>query len=124
MTTKISAITIGEYLDYITVLWFDRGRARPPENGIDYLPLVEIMRQHAVLNGELDYLKLAFEYLLNSPEIDCTQFDGSNYPFSNAEIRAMIALAYKTIWHTSALPPQRHDVEIIGEYVEEWRRSA
>lgn len=124
MNTKISAITIGEYLDYITVLWFERGRALPPANVIEYLPLIEIMRQHATLNGELAHLKLAFEHLLNSPEIDCTQFDGGNYPFSDAELRAIIALAYRTIWQTASPPPPRHDVEIIGEFLAEWRWSA
>lgn len=116
MSTKISAITIGEYIDCITVLWFADGRSLPPTNVADYLPFVQIMFQHAQLNGELDHLKLAFEHLLTSPEIDCEQFDGGNYPFDDQELRTMIAFAYSAIWNNMPLPPKRYDIEIVGEY--------
>ena len=77
-------------------------------------------KKNAANHKDLDALKLAFEYLLTTPDFNYEEFSGGRYPYDGEEIREIIEVAYQTIWSDSSLPVEAPDIEIIQMPLEEW----
>jgi len=118
---KISAAMVNHYLSDITVAWFNHHEL-PPDNLKDYLPLVHWMKQNASNHDDLQYLKLAFEYLVTHPDVNHEYFSGGRYPYDRDDIKEIIDFTYRTIWSDS--PPvsqiNSHDVQLVPISLEDW----
>jgi hypothetical protein len=116
---KISTAMVNHYLSDITVAWFNHHEL-PPDEMPEYLPLVQWMKQNASNHDDLEYLKLAFEYLLTHED-----FSGSRYPYDSDDIIEIIDFIYRTIW--SDLPPvslsNSDDVQLVSISLDDWWAS-
>ena len=112
---KISTAMVNHYLSDITVAWFNHHEL-PPDEMQEYLPLVQWMKQNASNHGDLEYLKLAFEYLLTHPDVNYEDFSGGRYPYDSDDIIEIIDFIYRTIW--SDLPAvslnNSDDVQLVS----------
>jgi len=80
------------------------------------------MRLLAEQFGDLEALKLAFEYLLSHPEIDASAFAGDRYPYDDDEVREIVRYARATIWPDAGPVPERGpDVRLVNLSLQEWR---
>ena len=118
---KISAAMVNHYLSDITVAWLNHHEL-PPDEMQDYLPLVQWMKQNASNHGDLEYLKLEFEYLLTHPDVNYEHFSGGRYPYDSDDIIEIIDFIYRTIW--SDLPPvslsNSDDVQLVSISLDDW----
>ncbi|PSB68581.1 hypothetical protein C7B61_00130 [filamentous cyanobacterium CCP1] len=110
---------VDHYLGDITVSWFNQ-HDMPPSHVKDYHSLVLWMRQNANNHGDLNYLKLAFEYMLIQTGINYEEFAGGRYPYDGEDIREIIEFSYKMLWPDSNLPEQLPDVRLVDISLEEW----
>ena len=94
---EIPTWTIRHYLDYVTAGWFDV-HDLPPDDINDYIPYIEDIRKAAVAHDDFNSLRLGFSFLLGNPEIDTAKLGRTRYPYSDAEIRAIIQLICNTLW--------------------------
>ena len=116
---------IDTYLEYITVGYFDP-EDLPPDDVSGYAHCVTNVKLHAQHFGDLEALKVAFDYLLAHPEIDSEQFAGGRYPYFDEEVREILRYAVATIWPGAAptAPEVLAEVRIVGELsLDEWRRQ-
>ena len=114
---------IDRYLQDITTISCEP-EYPPPEAVSGYHDRVVNMMLGAKQFGDLEALKLAFEYLLAHPEIDTTQFDYS--PYDDEEDREILRYAVATIWPGAAptAPEVLAEVRIVGDLsLDEWRRQ-
>lgn len=118
---KISKSMINYYLSSVTVGWFDDNDL-PPDEVQKYLPLVQDIKTWATHHGDLETLKLSFEYLLTHPEINYEEFAGGRYPYDSEEIREIIEFVYRTIWTDSQqISLERSpNVQLVQMPLEEW----
>jgi hypothetical protein len=124
----LSESMIRYYLDSITVSYFNHNEL-PPDDVKGYYDQVLALKRKAVSHGDLDSLKVAFEYLLSHRELDCGRLGDDRYPYSDEEIREIIRYAWHTIWpETSDAAPAVHpDVRLVQMPLEDWweaRRGA
>src|SRR6186713_2571085 len=88
---------LGHYLQNITVAYCDP-EDFPPDDVAGYAKCVNNVRLLAEQFGDLDALKIAFEYLLAHPEIDASQFAGDRYSYDDEEVSEIVRYARETIW--------------------------
>lgn len=119
MPIQISESMVKHYLDDVTFSWFN-DHDLPPDEVEEYHYLVNWMKQNATNHDDLNYLKLAFEYLLKNSEIDCEEFSGGSYPFDDEEIRDIIEFAYRTIWPDAILPVDVPNIQFVQMSLEDW----
>lgn len=94
---KLRKELIAKYLRLLT-----RGRAvnmpdpmSAPEN---FDADIRTMRRQAQLDGNLDWLRLALDSLINQPRGRIQQFAGLQYPFTDEELVRIFTRAYAMIW--------------------------
>ena len=116
---------IDTYVQDITVGYFDP-EDLPPNDLSGYARCLRNVRIGARDFGDLDALKVAFDYLLAHPEIDTEQFAGSRYPYDDEEVREILRYAVAAIWPGAAptAPEVLAEVRIVGDLsLDEWRRQ-
>lgn len=92
--------------DYIRVLTCGRAGATPdPPTAIDALDAdIRTLRRRAHRAGDLPWLRAAFFSLIADPDGRIDAFVGPQYPYSDAEMVALLRRAYATLWPAHALP--------------------
>jgi hypothetical protein len=83
---RISEYMINYYLDTVTVGYFNKNDL-PPEDVRGYESLVGSMKLKAIKHGDLEYLHIAFAWLLANKGVDLVMFNGGRYPFDADEMR-------------------------------------
>jgi hypothetical protein len=119
MSTLVNQTMVDHYLSDITVGWFAR-HDLPADEVDEYRPYVENIRQLALTQGDLDYLKVGLEYLLLHPEVDLEAYNGGRYPFDADEMREIIEFVYRTLWPEESLPEQPPEVKLIQMPLSHW----
>jgi hypothetical protein len=117
MRPKIGFGMVNDYLDNVTVGWFDP-EDFPPDTVEGYAQCIERMKSNADWKGDPPYLKLAFEYILGGGPL-CSNMmrylTSDRYPYGPEEVIEIIQYAYKSIWPEE--PPIRYwhypDIELI-----------
>jgi hypothetical protein len=120
----ISEPMIRYYLDSVTTGYFNNNEV-PPDSVEGYLDQVRAMQRKAADHGDLDTLKMAFEYLLRHPEIDAGHLGDDRYPYSDEEIREIIRYARHIIWPETSTaelsePP---NVRLVQMPLEDWWKA-
>ncbi len=117
----ISDSMIRFYLSDVVVSWFNRHEI-PPENIEDYCPYIFEMEKGAIKHGDHAFLRTAFEYILTHPDVDLEKYNGSRYPYDDAEMREIIHLAWQTLWPSAQLPSSdiTVDVQLVPMPLEDW----
>lgn len=87
---KVSRALLRDYLAHVTVAWFARHDLPPPSLD-DYGPAIESIRARAQADGRWDELRIALDYVGAHPEIQPREFLTLTFPFSNAQLRELIA---------------------------------
>ena len=116
---------LDHYLANVTVGYFDSEDLLPEEVSAYHRCVLE-MKLDAEHFGDLDALKVAFDYLLAHPEIDTEQFAGGRYPYDDEEVREILRYAVARIWPGAAptAPEVLAEVRIVGDLsLDEWRRQ-
>jgi hypothetical protein len=119
---KICKWLINDYLDLVTVVWFNH-HDMPPRDLDEYNQLIDQMKIAALAHREWDSLRQAFEVVLSDPSLDCEQFGGGRFPFDSEEVRDIISHAYSRLWPSRAAPttpPQ--GVELFDMPHDDWYR--
>ncbi|MEW6734349.1 MAG: hypothetical protein AB1489_23690 [Acidobacteriota bacterium] len=118
---KISKAIISYYLADVTLAWFNNNDL-PPKDIFQYHHCIMQMQLGAISHGDLNELRLAFEYLLANPQINCEEFAGDRYPYDDKEVREIIHYAWQTIWpDAQPIPPGGPvDVELINTSLDDW----
>lgn len=118
---QISEPLIRYYLADILLCWFNSNDL-PPDDVTAYYKYVLEMQKGAVKHGDIDVLKLAFEYILSQPKFDCTRLNESDYPYENEEIREIIFYAWQTLWPNGAIAfiKEPIDIELVTIPIQEW----
>ncbi|CBN59249.1 MULTISPECIES: hypothetical protein [Kamptonema] len=118
---QISEPMIRYHLHDILLSWFNSNDL-PPDDITGYYKYVLEMQKGAVKHGDMDVLKLAFEYILSQPEFDCTRLNESDYPYENEEIREIIFYAWQTLWpnDTNVFIKEPIDIELVTIPIQEW----
>jgi hypothetical protein len=116
---RISNWFIRDYLDLVTICWFDHHEL-PPDSLDEYDRLVVQMRTAATAREELDLLRTCFAAVLNDATIDCSKLGNGRYPFDDQEVRAIIAHAYRVLWPHLPFPPAAESVEFYELPHEQW----
>lgn len=129
---QISEPMIRYHLRDILLSWFNSNDL-PPDDVNDYYKYVLEMQKGAVKHGDMDVLKLAFEYILSRPEFDCTRLDEGHYPYESEEIREIIFYAWQTLWGNDSISPANNeaipltkdaiDIEFVAIPIQEWWAS-
>jgi hypothetical protein len=119
---NISTWFIRDYLDVITVCWFNH-HDLPPESNEAYRPLVLDMARIAEARRELDILRIAIEHILANPEINCEDLGNSRFPFDDEEIRVILFYAWKVIWPNAdpIIPGGPAGVKLVHTPLKEWQ---
>ena len=118
---EIPSHMLHHYLQNVTVAYFDPEHF-PPDDVSGYASCIMNMRLLAEQFGDLEALKLAFEYLLSHPEIDASAFAGDRYPYDDDEVREIVRYARATIWPDAGPVPERGpDVRLVNLSLQEWR---
>ena len=83
---------------------------------------IRAMHKRAHKEGNLDWLRLALDALIASPDGRIGQFAGQQYPFSGPELEALFRRAYGMIWPDQPLsePGDEADLEFVEMSAEEW----
>jgi hypothetical protein len=113
---------IRHYLGDIVISYFNH-HDLPPDEVSEYKKYALVMKQNAINHGDLEWLKLAFEYLLSNPNIDCETFGDERYPYDAQEIRDIIQYAWETIWPNDAAPrtiEKMPEIELVTMSLEDW----
>jgi len=121
---EINEWFVEHYLGYITVGWFNNDDL-PPDSVEQYLPYVSGMKNEAARHGDLDKLRIAFDYILGNPQIDSSEYGKTRYPFDDAETREIIAYARSVIWPDAKdIPPGGPTgVRLVRTSFSEWKAS-
>ncbi|MBW4599435.1 MAG: hypothetical protein KME29_07430 [Calothrix sp. FI2-JRJ7] len=103
---EISEYMVRSYLWYVTGFWIIKNDL-PADHLSEYDEYIENIKSNAISKGDLDTLKLAFEYILANPEIDTESLTESDYPWDDAEVREIIRYICEKIWpDASQIPPE------------------
>jgi hypothetical protein len=118
---KISEAMVRYYLDGITLGYFNDNDL-PPDSVEGYYPQVEGMRQRLAAHGDENALRSAFEHILANPQFEAETLAGDRYPYSEEEIREIIAFARHTLWPNSppVSPHEATEVTLVDMPLEEW----
>ncbi|NVK15433.1 MAG: hypothetical protein HWE35_14790 [Rhodobacteraceae bacterium] len=83
---------------------------------------IRTMRRRALNEGNLDWLRLSMEALINDPQGRISQFSGHRYPYDDAELVTLFRRAYGMIWPDQPLaePGDEADLEFVEMSAEEW----
>ncbi|NSY38568.1 hypothetical protein [Leisingera sp. ANG59] len=83
---------------------------------------IRAMHKRAHKEGNLDWLRLALDALIATPDGRIGQFAGQQYPFSDPELEALFRRAYGMIWPGQPLsePGDEADLEFVEMSAEEW----
>lgn len=119
---KISKDKITYYLMYLTVGYFDDENV-PPSTVEGYAAQVPYIKAKAEKQGDLPWLKLALEYLLAHPEVDCSEYRGPHYAYSDAEMRGIFRYLLDNIWPDAGPTPPTalNEVEMVPMSDAEWK---
>ena len=121
--TSICNRLITEYLLLVTVCWFD-DHDLPADQPEEYDGLIEQIRIAAAAREETDLLQLAFAAALADPAINAADYAGGRYPFDDAEVRAIIARAYRRLWPDAPFPPPQPEGVVLYDLpFAEWQRT-
>jgi hypothetical protein len=80
------------------------------------------MRRDALADGNLDWLRLSLDALIARPGGRIQDFAGQQYPFSDAELVALLSYAFARIWPDVPLsePGEEADLEFVDMSNEDW----
>lgn len=83
---------------------------------------IRTMRRRALREGNLDWLRLSLEALINDPQGRISQFAGQRYPYDDRELVALFRRAYEMIWPDRPLcePGDEADLEFADMSAEDW----
>lgn len=117
---KICKWFIRDYLDLVTVCWFDHNEVPPDDLG-EYDPLIEQIQRAAKTRNQLDLLRVCLCGLISKPSLDTSDLGGGRYPFDDQEIREIIAYVVSRLW-TGTQCSQEVDIELYDLSYAEWER--
>lgn len=111
---------------YFRILTLGRGSVEPdPMADLSLFDTDAIaMRDAAETAGDLEWLRLSMDALIANPTGRIDQFVGQGYPYSNADMVALMTHAYKLIWPEHALsdPGDEASFEFVDMTEEAWAR--
>jgi hypothetical protein len=115
---------INYYLGQITVGYFD-DHDLPPGTVSGYEDELANLETIALRNKEDEMLRLGLEHILADPDFDCRRINGGRYPFTNDQIREIIAYVRQMLWPGAGpIPPGGPpDVRLVPMGLEQWRQS-
>lgn len=115
---------IDEYLSYITSLVFVDPDDVTEDMSV-YDDAIEAMAGNARYDENLEYLRLAMDFLIANPENNLEQFYGSGYPFSDRELHAILQYAYQSIWPDEPIsePGEAAPVQFVDMSEPDWNAS-
>lgn len=95
------------------------------EDVSEYYPLIQNMKSHTLRHGDLDALKLGFEYILANPDYKCVWMAGPVYSYEEEQVREIIEYAWKTIWPDSDPIPSGgpEGVKLVPTTLDQWWES-
>lgn len=79
-------------------------------------PDIRSMHRDALLDGNLEWLRLSIESLLANPRGRIGAFAGALYPFDDAELEELFRHAHALIWPDRTVPDLGDEAEL--EFVE------
>lgn len=121
--TNICKWLINDYLDLVTVGWFNH-HDLPPTNLSDYDHLIDQMRIAAMAHAEFELLKQAFEAVLGDSSICLEDFGGGRYPFDSQEVRDIMSFVFLRLWPLATVPSAPPaDIQIYDIPHDEWYRA-
>lgn len=91
----------------------------------EYYSFIQNMKNHAARHGDLDTLKLGFEYILANPDYKCVWMAGPVYSYEEQQVREIIEYAWKIIWPDSKpiASGGPKDVKLVPTTLEQWWES-
>lgn len=112
---KIRKQMIDGYLRNLTM-----GRAANTNDPLSDLtqfdPDIRAMQREALLDGNIEWLRLSVESLLANPRNRIGAFVGALYPFDAAELENILRYAHSKIWPDRTVPDLGDEAEL--EFVE------
>jgi hypothetical protein len=122
---KIRKQMIDGYLRNLTM-----GRAAnmsaPLSDLTQFDPDIRAMHRDALLDGNLEWLRLSLESLLANPRGRIGAFTGALYPFDDAELEAIFRHAHAQIWPDRTVPDlgDEADLEFVEMSRDDWAAIA
>ena len=92
----ISAAMIRKYLAYLTVGYFDERDAPPPVLE-GYAECARQIQGAAERTGDLAWLRLGLQHILQNPGLDARDFNPDGYSFSDEDLREIMAYLLSTL---------------------------
>ena len=114
---------VRSYIWHVTGFWIIKNDI-PADNLAEYDSFIENMKASAIHFGDLDALKIAFEYILLNSDINTESLTDSDYPWDNEEVRKIIHYAWEKIWPNSSIHPEKlSNVKLVDIPINEWREQ-
>lgn len=86
---KISNPMIGFHLDHVILVYFVDHHEMPEDLG-EFDSYIETMRHGAQAAGELPWLLLGLQHLINTPEIDLASYCRGGFPLNADDVRDIL----------------------------------
>lgn len=102
---KICKWFIRDYLDLVTVCWFDHNEL-PPEDLGEYDPLIQQLEIAARTRNQLNLLRTCLCGVLANPTLDASDLGGGRYQFDDQEIRQIMAHVLSRLWPDAPCQPE------------------
>ena len=87
---KISNTMIRSYLGQITLTYFVENDEMPEDFG-EFDGHIATLRYEAEAAGDLPWLELGLQYLLNDPQTDLAAYSGGMFPLHDSDMREIIS---------------------------------
>lgn len=120
---KICKWMVERYLQTVTVYVADNGGA--PEDLTEYDEYIRNMKQKAERNGDLDYLRLAIDYLITYAIADAPDLIDMFYFYDEEEADELLRYIRLKVWGEDfvANPQLVKKVELVDTSLTDWRKT-
>lgn len=120
---KISKWMVERHLQTVTAYAGDNGGA--PEDLTEYDEDISIMKRKAERKGDLDYLRLAIDYLITYPEADAPSLMNMFYFYDREEADELLRYIRFKVWGTDEVNnlDEVKQVELVPMPLDEWRET-
>lgn len=117
---KISTTMLRNHLGQITLTYFV-DHSEVPEDLSELDSCIDTMRHDAQASGDLPWLLLGLQQLINDPQVDLASYGGGVFPLKADDMRDIICHALNRLEAPGGIAPPTVPVTLESMSGEAWR---
>lgn len=116
---KISNPMIKFYLDHIIQVYFVDHHEMPEDLG-EFDSCIETARRSALATGELPWLFLGLQHLINDPQVDLSSYSRGGFPLEATDVRDIIVHTLNVLNAPGGISPPVIPITLDNMTGEDW----